>query len=155
MYFDWWIAQPSVRPALTRFAAFDYNTNLQAERPEGVINFKDYAMPDYAGVLDIERGQLGNIRPLYWQTDTFVSNKSWGYIENDTFKSPEFIVHQLTDIVSKNGNLLLNIGPRSDGTIPEPAQQVLRSVWLVESEWRSDLRDAPVAGLRGGTDQSD
>ena len=132
MYFDWWIGQPSVRPALTRFVAFYYNTNLQAGNPIGVINFKDYAMPEDAGVLDIERGQLANIRPKYWQTDTSVSNRSWGYIENDTFKSPEFIVRQLVDIVSKNGNLLLNIGPRSDGTIPEQVQQVLRDVgaWL-------------------------
>jgi alpha-L-fucosidase len=61
-----------------------------------------------------------------------VSNKSWGYINNDTFKSPEFVIHQLIDIVSKNGNLLLNIGPRSDGTIPEEVQQVLLDVgaWL-------------------------
>ena len=50
--------------------------------------------------------------PCYWQTDTSVSDKSWGYIKNDTFKSPEFVVHQLIDIVSKNGNLLLNIGPK-------------------------------------------
>ncbi|MGC1621003.1 MAG: alpha-L-fucosidase, partial [Candidatus Acidiferrum sp.] len=64
--------------------------------------------------------------------DTSVSNKSWGYINDDTFKSPQFIVHQLIDIVSKNGNLLLNIGPRSDGTIPEEVQTVLRDVgaWL-------------------------
>jgi alpha-L-fucosidase len=83
-------------------------------------------------VLDIERGQLSGIRPLYWQTDTSISNKSWGYIDNDTFKTPEFVVHQLVDIVSKNGNLLLNIGPRSDGTIPEEVQKVLREVgaWL-------------------------
>ena len=68
----------------------------------------------------------------HWQTDTSVSNKSWGYIENDTFKSPEFIVHQLVDVVSKNGNLLMNIGPRSDGTIPDEVKQVLRDVgsWL-------------------------
>ncbi len=61
-----------------------------------------------------------------------MSNKSWGYIENDTFKTPEFIVHQLVDVVSKNGNLLMNIGPRSDGTIPDEVQQVLRDVgsWL-------------------------
>jgi alpha-L-fucosidase len=84
------------------------------------------------GVLDIERGQLASIRPKYWQTDTSISNKSWGYIENDTFKSPQFVVQQLVDIVSKNGNLLLNIGPKSDGTIPEQVQQVLRDVgsWL-------------------------
>lgn len=132
MYFDWWIGQPSVRAALTRFAAFYYNTKVQAGQPQGVINFKDYAMPEKAGVLDIERGQSAGTRPLYWQTDTSVSNRSWGYIENDTFKSPEFIVHQLVDIVSKNGNLLLNIGPRSDGTIPDEVQQVLRDIgaWL-------------------------
>lgn len=132
MYFDWWIGQPSIRTALTRFAAFYYNRNVQAGQPVGVINFKDYAIPEKAGVLDIERGQLSEIRPLYWQTDTSVSNRSWGYIENDTFKSPEFIVHQLVDIVSKNGNLLLNIGPRSDGTIPDEVQQVLRDIgaWL-------------------------
>jgi len=75
-----------------------------------------------------QRGQLAGIRPIYWQTDTSISNKSLGYIENDTFKSPEFVVHQLIDIVSKNGNLLLNIGPRSDGTIPDEVQQVLRDV---------------------------
>ena len=83
-------------------------------------------------MLDVERGELADIRPLYWQTDTSVSNKSWGYIQNDTFKTPEFIVHQLIDIVSKNGNLLLNVGPRSDGTIPSEVQQVLRDIgsWL-------------------------
>src|SRR5438034_11447927 len=89
-------------------------------------------MQEHSGVIDLERGQLGDIRPLYWQTDTSVSNKSWGYIENDTFKSPHFVVDQLIDIVSKNGNLLMNIGPRSDGTIPEQVQQVLLDVgaWL-------------------------
>jgi alpha-L-fucosidase len=132
LYFDWWIGQPSLRAALTRFAAFYYNANLQAGVPTNVINFKDYAMEEHSGVLDVERGQLSGIRELYWQTDTSVSNKSWGYIENDTFKSPEFIVHQLVDVVSKNGNFLLNIGPRSDGTIPDEVQQVLRSIggWL-------------------------
>lgn len=132
LYFDWWIGQPSIRPNLTRFAAFYYNSSLKYGNHVGVINYKDYAMQEHSGVLDVERGQLGDIRPLHWQTDTSVSNKSWGYINDDTFKSPEFIVHQLVDIVSKNGNLLLNIGPRSDGTIPEQVQQVLLDVgaWL-------------------------
>ena len=111
-----------------RFAAFYYNRSLKYGDHVGVINYKDLAMQDHAAVLDLERGQLGDIRPLYWQTDTSVSNKSWGYIKDDTFKSPEFIVHQLIDVVSKNGNLLLNIGPRSDGTIPEEVQQVLLEV---------------------------
>jgi alpha-L-fucosidase len=132
LYFDWWIGQPSIRPNLTRFAAFYYNASLKAGGPVGVINYKDFAMPEHSAVLDVERGQLGDIRSLHWQTDTSVSNKSWGYIQNDTFKSPQFIVHQLVDVVSKNGNLLLNIGPRSDGTIADEVQQLLRDVgsWL-------------------------
>jgi len=132
MYFDWWIGQPYVRPNLTRFAAFYYNASLKYGDHVGVINYKDYALQEHSAVLDLERGQLGDIRPLYWQTDTSISNKSWGNIKDDTFKSPQFVIHQLADIVSKNGNLLLNIGPRSDGTIPEEVQQVLRDVgsWL-------------------------
>jgi alpha-L-fucosidase len=132
MWFDWWVGQPSVRDALTRFAAFYYNTSMSYSGNPGVINYKYFAMEEDSAVLDLERGQLSGIRTLPWQTDTSVGNKSWGYIENDTFKSPEFIVHQLVDIVSKNGNLLLNIGPRSDGTIPDEVQHILLEVgaWL-------------------------
>jgi len=130
-YFDWWIGQPSVRRHLMEFAAFYYN-DAAARGSAGVINYKLDAMEKHSAVLDVERGQLNDIRPLYWQTDTSISNKSWGFIEHDSFKSPQMIVHQLVDIVSKNGNLLVNIGPRSDGTIPDEVQSVLREVgfWL-------------------------
>jgi len=132
MYFDWWIGQPGLRRHLAKFAAFYYNASLKYGDHVGVINYKDYALDAHSAVLDLERGQLADIRPLYWQTDTSISNKSWGYIEHDTFKTPEFVVHQLVDIVSKNGNLLMNVGPRSDGTIPDEVQRVLLSVgsWL-------------------------
>ena len=131
IFFDWWIGQPSVRQYVAEFAAYYYNESLK-RGPIGIINSKLVDMQKTSAVLDIERGQLSSILPEAWQTDTSVSNKSWGYIENDTFKTPEFIVQQLADVVSKNGNLLLNIGPRSDGTIPQPVQQVLLGVgaWL-------------------------
>lgn len=131
IFFDWWIGQASVRPYLAEFAAYYYNESQQ-HGPVGIITYKNVDMQRNSGVLDIERGQLSEIRPLYWQTDTSVSNKSWGYIDHDTFKTPAFIVHQLIDVVSKNGNLLMNIGPRSDGTIPDEVQQVLLDVgsWL-------------------------
>jgi alpha-L-fucosidase len=131
IYFDWWVGQPSMRGHLSRFAAFYYNQALK-RGTAGVINYKHDAFQENSAILDIERGQLTDIRPLHWQTDTSLSNGSWGYIENDTYKTPRFIIHQLVDVVSKNGNLLLNVGPRSDGTIPEQAQRVLREVgaWL-------------------------
>jgi len=131
IFFDWWVGQPSVRDHLSRFAAYYYNQG--AKRGTGaIINYKHDAFQENSAILDIERGQLTEIHPLHWQTDTSLSNGSWGYIEHDTYKTPESIIHQLADVVSKNGNLLLNVGPRSDGTIPEQAQQVLRAVgaWL-------------------------
>jgi len=132
IYFDWWIGQPSVRPDLVRFAAFYYNTSSKNGGTIGVINYKDWAMQSQSAVLDIERGQLGETRQDKWQTDTSISNKSWGYIENDSFKSPDSLVQLLVDVVSKNGNLLLNVGPKSDGTIPAPAEAILRQIggWL-------------------------
>jgi alpha-L-fucosidase len=134
VWFDWWIAQPAFHRNLQTFAAFYYNRG--AEWGTGVaINYKKHggeSFPDTAGVLDIERGQLAAIRPLFWQTDTSVSNTSWGYVEKQEYKTVDSIVDDLVDIVSKNGTLLLNIGPRPDGTIPDPEQQMLRDIgrWL-------------------------
>ncbi|HET6208245.1 MAG TPA: alpha-L-fucosidase [Terracidiphilus sp.] len=131
VYFDWWIGQPNFRRAVTEFAAFYYNY-AAAHGFTGVINFKDYSLNWKAAVRDFERGQQDKILADHWQTDTSISDKSWGYIEHDTFKSPEFLVHQLADIVSKNGNLLLNFGPKSDGTIPGEIRTTLLEMgaWL-------------------------
>ncbi len=131
VYFDWWIGQPNFRRAVAEFAAFYYNY-AAAHGYTGVIDFKDYSLNWKAGVRDFERGQQDRIIADHWQTDTSISNASWGYIEHDTFKTPEFLVHQLIDIVSKNGNLLLNFGPRSDGTIPDEVRATLLEMgaWL-------------------------
>ena len=134
IWFDWWIAQPAVQTHLQQFAAFYYNRGAQWGK--GVaINYKKHggeSFPDTAGVLDIERGQLAALRPLFWQTDTALSKTSWGYVTNHDYKTVDSIVDDLVDIVSKNGCLLLNIGPRPDGTIPEVEQQMLREIgqWL-------------------------
>lgn len=131
LYFDWWIERKEFAPYLQEFAAFYYNEAAK-QGSSAIINYKNEAFPQGTAVLDVERGQLDQTRDLHWQTDTSVSNKSWGYIEHDTFKTPESIIQELVDVVSKNGNLLLNIGPKSDGTIPEEVQSVLRQVgkWL-------------------------
>ncbi|MGH9469322.1 MAG: alpha-L-fucosidase, partial [Terriglobia bacterium] len=103
--------------------------NAAARRGQEVaLTYKNDAYPEHAAVLDIERGIEGGIRELHWQTDTSVSWKSWGFIEDDSYKSAAEIVPELVDIVSKNGNLLLNVGPRPDGTIPEQAANVFRSI---------------------------
>ena len=82
--------------------------------------------------IDIERGYQAEIQPEPWQTCTSVSKNSWGYISHHVYKEAAPIIHHLIDIVSKNGCLLLNVGPKPDGTIPDEEQALLREIghWL-------------------------
>ena len=131
MYFDWWVGQPRFRGALAEFAAFYYNQ--AAARQQGVVlDYKLDNMRTGSGTLNIERGQAAGIREQPWQTETSISPDSWGYAEGDTYKSPDEIVQLLADVVSKNGDLLLNIGPKADGTIPDDARHILLAIgdWM-------------------------
>ncbi len=130
-WFDWWIEQPAMDPYRKSFASFYYNKGIEWNKGV-VINYKNIAYPDGVAVLDLERGKLGGIRELPWQTDDATGNQSWGYTTTNTFKSAKYVITNLVDIVSKNGNLLLNIGPRSDGTITDEETQVLLGTgkWL-------------------------
>ena len=130
-YFDWWIGQPAFQPYLQRFAAFYYNQAARRKQ-RVVLTYKEHAFPENAAVLDIERGKLDALRLLPWQTDTSVSVRSWGYVKDDEYRDAKSLIDELVDVVSKNGNLLLNVGPKSDGTIPEAAQHLLMQMgaWL-------------------------
>ena len=131
VYFDWWVEQPEFQPYLQRFAAFYYNRGGAERRAAGALS-QERCFSAMERRCWISSAAAGPDRAQHWQTDTSISNASWGYVKNDTYKSAESIVWQLVDIVSKNGNLLLNIGPKSDGTIPEEAQTILRQIgaWL-------------------------
>ena len=130
-YFDWWIGQPAYKPALQQFAAYYYDRSVERNQ-QPVLTYKEESMPANAATLDIERGKLDTLRLLPWQTDTSISIHSWGYVEHDEYRTAKSLIHQLLDTVSKNGNLLLNVGPKSDGTIPEEARTVLLQMgdWL-------------------------
>jgi alpha-L-fucosidase len=134
LYFDWWICQPVFQPYLKMFAAYYYNRGAEWQK-QVAINFKEWegvSFPRGSGVFDMERGQAAEIQPALWQTCTSVSRNSWGYITNHIYKDAGEIVDDLVDIVSKNGTMLLNIGPCADGTIPEREQRMLREIgaWL-------------------------
>ncbi|MBI1343098.1 MAG: alpha-L-fucosidase [Terrimonas sp.] len=131
-WFDWWIDQPALEPYRKTFASYYYNKALEWDKGV-VINYKhDIAFPKGVAVYDMERGKLAGIHTLPWQTDDAIGEKSWGYVKNNTFKSAQYVISNLIDIVSKNGNLLLNVGPRSDGTITEEETAVLLGTgkWL-------------------------
>ncbi|MGB2822800.1 MAG: alpha-L-fucosidase [Phycisphaerae bacterium] len=132
LWFDFGWHRDEFKPWRPRVAEHYYNHALE-HGYEPVLQCKAGArFPDGTAVLDIERGKLEGISEHYWQTDTSVSYRSWGYIEDDEFKPVASLVHDLVDIVSKNGNLLLNIGPRADGTIPHEAANCLLGLgeWL-------------------------
>lgn len=132
VYFDWWIQHNSVKPYLKKFAAFYYNRAIEWGVEGVVINYKHDAFMFGTAVVDIERGQFANAKPFIWQTDTAVAKNSWCYTENNNYKKAKDIICDLVDIVSKNGRLLLNIGPKADGTIPEEDKNILLEIgeWL-------------------------
>jgi alpha-L-fucosidase len=130
-WFDWYIERACLEPYRKTFAAYYYNHASQWNQ-EVVINFKNKAFPDNAAVYDIERGSSRATRKYPWQTDTSMGKKSWGWISDEENKTPDEIIDALIDIVSKNGNLLLNIGPKPDGTISDEQVKVLLTIgeWL-------------------------
>jgi len=131
IYLDWWTSAPGFEPYLRRLAAFYYDEGKR--NGQGVaITYKGENFATGSALFDVERGKLDALRLVPWQTDTSVSVHSWGYAQDDEYRSPKSLIDDLIDIVSKNGNLLLNVGPRADGTIPDQAAAVLRGIgaWL-------------------------
>ena len=131
LYFDWWIQHHAVKPYLKKLAAYYYNRAAQWGI-EVAINYKHDAFQFGTAVPDVERGQFADVKPYFWQTDTAIALNSWCYTDNNDFRSSGDIICDLVDIVSKNGCLLLNVGPKSDGTISQEEQKVLKEIgaWL-------------------------
>jgi alpha-L-fucosidase len=130
IWFDWTVNNPVLMPYFNKFMAYYYNNAL--DWGENVVVNTKQGYPTNVQVWDVERGKSDRMMRFPWQTDTSVGKKSWAYINGEENKTPEQIVHDLIDIVSKNGNLLLNIGPRADGTVTDEQKAVLLSIgkWL-------------------------
>lgn len=130
VYFDWWIIQKVAKPYMLRFLAY-YHNRAQAWGG-GVVNYKVDAFPFGCGVPDIERGQFAEAKPFLWQSDTSVMRNGWCYSKRADYKETREILWDLIDVVSKNGRLLLNFGPKPDGTLADKDMEILRAMgdWM-------------------------
>ncbi len=123
-----------------KIAADFYNTNEKLHGDDGVL-FGKILTPaqQQCMVWDIERGQANDIEPYPWQTDTCIGD--WHYqrerFNRHSYKSSKTVIQTLCDIVSKNGNLLLNIPVRGDGTIDEEELKVVQGI----GDWMTMNRD--------------
>jgi alpha-L-fucosidase len=118
------------QPVLLQFLSYYYNRAAEWNK-EVVATFKD-GLNKKCAVLDYERGGPPDITDNYWLTDDAISSSSWCYTEGIGYYSKQQILHAFIDRISKNGNMLLNISPKSDGTIPQEQKDVLYAMgaWL-------------------------
>jgi len=140
-------AEPQIRELLTAYGPvaliwFDTPRMMTGDRAQRFANIVRSLQPNT--LIDGRLGTEGDYRSTgdnvipsevssqAWETPATI-NDTWGFRKDDTnWKSPGQILFKLVDIVSKGGNYLLNVGPMSDGTIPQASQDVLRTVgrWL-------------------------
>ena len=112
------------------FLSYYFNRALDWNR-EVVTTFKD-GFNTNGEVYDYERGGPGDLQYPYWQTDDSISSSSWCYTAGIGYYGTNAVLDALIDRVSKNGNMLLNIAPMADGTIPQGQQNILLGIgdWL-------------------------
>ncbi len=114
------------------FLAYYYNKEKEWGR-EVVVSYKWDNLPPGTALVDIELGRMAEQTYFEWITDTTVDDgEAWGYMKDARYKSVTELVQYLVDNVSKNGYMLLNVGPKPDGQIPEEAQSILEGIgkWL-------------------------
>ena len=114
------------------FLSYYYNKETEWGN-EVVVSYKWHDLPPGSGLLDLELGRESELTHYDWITDTTVHDGSaWAYMKNSKYKTTTDLVHYLIDNVSKNGYMLLNIGPKPDGTIPEEDKNLLEGIgnWL-------------------------
>jgi len=119
---------------------YNANTDWHHGKLEAVYNIKNMnhrvghdhgEYVDGIAVQDVERGGMPDIKELPWQTDTCIGD--WFYRADIKYKSAKEVIAYLCDVVSKNGNLLLNIPIKADGTIDSEEEKVLAGM----AEWIS------------------
>lgn len=137
LFFDMWVSNHAFRPYMKKFLAYYYNRSLEWGK-EVCVQYKADAVMYNAAIYDCERGQLPSVSPYRWQSEASTAYNSWCYCTTNLWKTPEAIACVLADVVSKNGNFVLNIGPKADGTICEKEIEILEKL----GDWTKKNADA-------------
>jgi alpha-L-fucosidase len=131
LYFDNGVNTRSLDPQKLEVAAHYYNRAAEWKKQVTILTKDDAYL---AGtVKDYERQQRAPtiIQPDPWEVDDSVGHR-WGYLSNDTYGHTSGIIMRLIENVSRNGNLLLNFGPKPDGTFEDAQTQLMLGIgqWL-------------------------
>lgn len=135
LYFDWWLQHEAFKEVLKKLAAYYYNRGAQWGKKVAIC-YKHDAMMFGSGIVEVERGALADPKPFVWQTDTAIAKNSWCYTDTLEYKTSRQIICNFIEIISKNGNMLLNVGPKGDGEIPKEDRRILREIgmWMEKNE---------------------
>jgi alpha-L-fucosidase len=123
MWFDSWLHEIPEKER-QEYLAYYFNHAAKTKQ-EVVVFYKQKDLPQTIGVLDLEKGGMEKPTRFAWLTDDTVSFGSWCYTDSLRIKPTKVVLHSLLDIISKNGQLILNVSPKADGSIPEDQRNVL------------------------------
>ncbi len=112
------------------FLSYYYN-QAQSWDKDVLVSYKFEDLKPWAGVLDLERARMSELKKFPWLTDDSVDWGSWCNVQDPDYKSANRLVDFLVDVVSKNGCVLLNVTPTAEGEIPEAVKERL----LEMGEW--------------------
>ena len=135
LYFDWWLQHEAFKTVLKKLAAYYYNRGEQWGKKVAIC-YKHDAMMFGSGIVEVERGALADAKPFVWQTDTAIAKNSWCYTDTLEYKTSRQIICNFIEIISKNGNMLLNVGPKGNGEIPKEDRKILTEIgtWMERNE---------------------
>jgi alpha-L-fucosidase len=133
IYHDAWLEQVDDNRK-TEYLAHYFNEASKRDQ-EVIVTYKGEDIPADVGMLDHENSNPEKIIEKPFLCDYSIGtgfSYSWGYTDGMQLRTAQEIIHTLIEVVSKNGQLLLNLSPKADGTFPDDQKQVVYDVgrWL-------------------------
>ena len=130
IWFDSWF---NLIPEWNRqkMAAYYYNEAIR-KKQDVTIGYKQDDLPIEVGILDIEQGGKKELSERVWMTDITIGETAWSYLSGQKYKTPALLIRNMIDVWSKNGIVLLNVSPTTQGVIPDEQRTLLHTLgqWL-------------------------